>query len=85
MTTWVTFETIDESNNFDVFYIDRLGVHQYRQDERTRFEVARTPKPDGSFTWSVIDLEDEEGRPQFKTGDMETIVAWVAGRVLYGA
>ncbi len=85
MTTWTTFETIDESQNWDVFYVDRLGVHQYRQDERTRFEVARVPKPDGSMVWSALDLEGEEGRAQFATGSMEAVVGFIAGRVLYGA
>ena len=41
MTTWTTFETIDESQNWNEFYIARLGVHQYRQDEPTRFKLER--------------------------------------------
>jgi len=48
MTTWTTFETLDESTNWDEFYIDRLGVHQYRQDERTRFKLERLATSGGS-------------------------------------
>ena len=77
MTTWTTFETIDESQNWDEFYIDRLGVHQYRQDERTRFKLERTEKQ-----WRVIDLEeDEHTNPMY----MRDAIRWVAGRILYGA
>tara|TARA_R100001509_G_scaffold123604_1_gene77308 strand:- start:88 stop:393 length:306 start_codon:yes stop_codon:yes gene_type:complete len=101
MTTWTTFETLDEivkdrensdseyERNIDsTFWVDRLGNLQYHEnqfDRQSRFEVTRTPKPDGSLVWSVIDLIGEEDRPQFTTGSMETIVGFIAGRVLYGA
>lgn len=101
MTTWTTFETIDEmavirenseseyERNIDnTFWADRLGNVQYYEnqfDRQSRFEVARTPKPDGSFVWSVIDLIGEEDRPQFTTGSMQEIVGFISGRVLYGA
>lgn len=101
MTTWTTFETIDEivkgreasdseyERNIDsTFWIDRLGnlqYHEHQFDRQSRFEVVRAPTPDGSLTWSVIDLIGEEDRPQFATGDMSTIIGWVAGRVLYAA
>lgn len=87
MTTWTTFETIDESQNWDEFYIDRLGVHQYRQDERTRFELVRIDD-----AWRVVDLEaleDAEDIEQIsgtsKVGSMRDVIHWVAGRILYGA
>ena len=83
MTTWTTFETIDESaqrSEFAVrsFYVDRLGVHQYRQDERTRFKLERVE----SGQWRVIDLEEDEHTNPLP---MRDAVRWVAGRVLYGA
>ena len=85
MTTWTTFETIDENQSVNRFYVDRLGVHQFRQDDRTRFEVARVPKPAGSLVWSAIDLEGEEDRAEFATGSMDAVIKFIAGRVLYGA
>lgn len=101
MTTWTVFETIDkivkgreasdseyERNIDSTFWVDRLGNLQYHEnqfDRQSRFEVARAPKPDGSFVWSAIDLEGEEGRAQFATGSMEAVVRFIAGRVLYGA
>jgi len=78
MTTWTTFETIDESQNWDEFYIDRLGVHQYRQDERTRFKLERVE----SGQWRVIDFEEDE---HTNPTPMYQAIRWVAGRVLYGA
>ena len=78
MTTWTTFETIDESQNWNEFYIDRLGVHQYRQDERTRFKLERVE----SGQWRVIDLEENE---HTNPTPMYSAVRWIAGRVLYGA
>lgn len=88
MTTWTTFETIDESQNWDEFYIDRLGVHQYAQDERTRFQLMRTFED----AWRVVDLEaleDAEDIEQIsetaKVGSMREVIQWVAGRTLYGA
>ena len=77
MTTWTTFETIDESQNWNEFYIDRLGVHQYHQDERTRFKLERT-----QTQWRVIDLEEDEHTDLLP---MRQAIRWVSGRVLYGA
>jgi len=90
MTSWVTFKTIDESQNWDEFYIDRLGIHQYRSDERTRFELKRTyhptPKGDfGSVMWIVTDLEAEDDEIGAATGSMREVIQWVAGRMVYGA
>lgn len=86
MTTWTTFETIDESQNWDEFFIDRLGMHQYRSDERTRFELVRTDD-----AWRVVDLgalEDAEDIEQIsetsKVGSMREVIQWVSGRILYG-
>ena len=80
MTTWTTFETIDESNNWDEFYIDRLGVHQYRQDERTRFKLERL-----GDEWRVEDLEAEDDQFYKYQSNMRDVIQWIAGRVLYGA
>ncbi len=83
MTTWTTFETIDESQNWDEFYIDRLGVHQYRQDERTRFQLIRI-----GDQWQVTDYEHEANEltgSWSHRGTMRDVIQWVAGRVLYGA
>lgn len=80
MTSWVTFETIDESNNWNEFYIDRLGMHQYRSDERTRFKLERI---EGS--WIVYDKEAENDEIGAATGSMREVIQWVAGRMVYGA
>lgn len=81
MTSWVTFETIDESQNWDQFYIDRLGMHSYVQDlERSRFEVKRV-----GTEWIVEDME-ASGDEYYKfQGPMRDVIHWVAGRILYGA
>ena len=80
MTTWTTFETIDERGYDNEFYIDRLGMHSYVQDERTRFKLERVPTHE--YHWRVIDLEeDEHTAPLY----MRDAIRWVAGRVLYGA
>lgn len=80
MTSWVTFETIDESQNWDQFYIDRLGMHQYRSDERTRFEIKRL-----GTEWIVEDLEADGDQYYKFQGLMRDVIQWVAGRILYGA
>ena len=80
MTTWTTFETIDESQNWDEFYIDRLGMHQYRQDERTRFKLERI-----QGSWIVYDQDAEDDEIGAATGSMREVIQWVAGRILYGA
>ena len=80
MTTWTTFETIDEREYETEFYIDRLGVHQYRKDERTRFKLERIES-----SWIVYDQEAEDDEIGAATGSMRDVIQWVAGRVLYGA
>ena len=80
MTTWTTFETIDETERFTEFFIDRLGVHQYRQDERTRFKLERR-----GDEWRVEDLEAEGDQFHKYESNMRDVIHWVAGRVLYGA
>lgn len=85
MTTWVTFETIDESQNWNTFYIDRLGMHQYRADDRTRFEIRREMDDDKVIGWLVYDLEPETNQPERHFGTMRDVIQWVAGRTLYGA
>ena len=79
MTTWTTFETIDESPNCDKFYIDKLGMCQFGQlDERTRFKLERVE----SGQWRVMDYDMEE--EYTKPTPMYQAIRWVAGRVLYG-
>ena len=80
MTSWVTFETIDESQNWNEFYIDRLGMHQYRSDERTRFKLERI---EGS--WIVYDKEAEGDQFHKYESNMRDVIHWVAGRMVYGA
>ena len=79
MTTWTTFETLDESRTQqgEAFCVDRLGNFQRIEDDRTRFILERVENQ-----WRVIDLEeDEHTNPMF----MRDAIRWVAGRVLYGA
>lgn len=89
MTTWTTFETIDETERFTEVFIDRLGVHSYIKDERTRFKLERTFHPSGQdfgkVLWIAYDYEAEEDEMGATTGTMRECVQWVAGRVLYGA
>ena len=88
MTTWTTFETLDEmaqTHGGTTIYVDRLGMHGYTRDDRTRFEIALAPLPTGGSVWSVIDLEAEDDQDEFTTGTMRQCVQWMAGRVLYGA
>lgn len=88
MTTWTTFETIDETERFTEFYIDRLGMHSYVRDlERTRFQLTRSDD-----SWYAVDLEAldaaddlDEMSESTKFGSMREVIHWVAGRVLYGA
>ena len=90
MTTWTTFETLDESAHksdhaLQLFYVDRLGMVQFGlEDDRTRFVFAVAPKPDMTTTWSVMDLQAEDDQDKFTTGTMKECVQWMSGRVLYG-
>ena len=80
MTTWTTFETIDERGYDSEVYIDRLGMHSYVRDERTRFKLERVQTHE--YHWRVIDLEDDEHTaPMY----MRDAIRWVAGKILYGA
>jgi hypothetical protein len=80
MTTWTTFETIDERGYVTEFYIDRPGMHSYVRDERTRFKLERVQTHE--YHWRVIDLEDDEHTaPMY----MRDAIRWVAGKILYGA
>lgn len=83
MTTWITFETIDETERFTEFFIDRLGVHQYLSDERTRFHLIRI-----GDQWQATDYEHELNELSGSwahRGSMRDVIHWVAGRILYGA
>jgi len=86
MTTWTTFETIDETPRFQEFFVDKLGVHQYAKDNRTRFHIVRGTQPKSVQTdWVVWDLESEDDQRDAHEGTMREVIQWVAGRVLYGA
>ena len=80
MTTWTTFETIDERGYDNEVFIDRLGMHSYRQDDRTRFKLERM-----KGSWIVYDQEADADEIGAATGSMRECVQWVAGRILYGA
>ena len=91
MTTWTTFETIDENAQRSEFaahtvFIDRLGMHSYRQDERTRFILSYQ---ESNNLWHVGDLgalEDDDAELSETTiGTMREVIQWVSGRILYGA
>jgi len=86
MTTWTTFETIDETPRFTEVFIDRLGMHSYVQDERTRFKLERGTQPKKLRTdWVVWDLESEDTQEDYHSGTMRDVIQWVSGRILYGA
>jgi len=82
MTTWTTFETLDESINEKgrAFCVDRLGCFQREEDSRTRFVFT---KEDGA-TWTVLDKEREDGQVSAYQSTMHDCVLFMAGRVLYG-
>lgn len=80
MTTWTTFETIDQTPRFTEFYVDRLGVHQYHYDDRVRFEFQRA-----GDEWICIDNERPEGLAPAIQSSMRKCVEFIASRVLYGA
>ena len=84
MTTWTTFETLDETRTEqgEAFCVDRLGNFQRVEDDRTRFVFTRTQ----GGAWNCYDNEadlDEQTTTCF--GTMRQCVQWLAGRVLYGA
>ena len=93
MTTWTTFKTLDEMaqvHGGSTVYVDRLGMHGYRQDDRTRFKLHSTLHPNlegdfGSVLWIVEDLEAEVDQRETFKGSMRKCVQFIAGRVLYGA
>ena len=84
MTTWTTFETIDETPRFTEVFIDRLGVHSYREEERTRFHLIRLRDNDWQVTDYEHELEELAGSWSHR-GSMREVIQWVAGRILYGA
>ena len=86
MTTFTTFQTIDETPRFREVFIDRLGCHSYSKDSRTRFHLVRGTQPKSLRTdWVVWDLEAEDDQKDAYEGSMLECIQWVAGRVLYGA
>ena len=80
MTTWTTFETLDETPRFTEGFIDRLGMHSYVKDERTRFKLERF-----NDAWIAYDYEAEDEENGATVGSMREVIQWVAGRILYGA
>lgn len=95
MTTWTTFETIDEmaqirakSPDFDTrridntFWVDALGNVQRTENQWDRPSRFRFEFDTYATQWRVIDLEEDE---HTNLTPMYSAVRWVAGRVLYGA
>lgn len=95
MTTWTTFETIDEMAQIraksadyttrridNTFWVDALGNVQRTEnqwDKPSRFLV----EFDHNATqWRAVDFEEDEHTNLLP---MVQIVRWIAGRVLYGA
>jgi len=84
MTTWTTFETLDESRTQqgEAFCVDRLGMFQRVENDRTRFIVDRQ----SNGLWHVGDLEatgdDDSDLTEESIGTMRECVQWIAGRVL---
>lgn len=85
MTSWTIFETIDETARFTEVFIDRLGMHSYTKDDRTRFELRRVLNDDDILEWQVFDLEPEDDQMTWHQGTMRDCVQFIAGRILYGA
>ncbi len=85
MTTWVTFETIDETPRFTEFFVDRLGMHSYVEDDRTRFSFVRVGIDGDAITWQIFDREHEDDQSRTVKGSMRDCVGFMASRVLYGA
>ena len=83
MTTWTTFETWDETvkETGRAFCVDRLGCFQRVEDSRTRFVFTK----EDAATWTVTDLNSEDGQPSAYQSTMYDCVAFMAARVLYGA
>lgn len=83
MTTWTTFETLDESikEKGGAFCVDRLGCFQRIEDDRTRFVFTK----EDDATWTVFDKQREDGQVSAYQSTMRDCVLFMAGRVLYGA
>ena len=83
MTTWTTFETLDESRTQqgEAFCVDRLGNFQRVEDDRTRFVFTKG----GGCFWNARDLEAEDDQTRECHGTMHDCVQWLSARVLYGA
>jgi len=83
MTTWTTFETLDETikEKGRAFCVDRLGCMQRVEDSRTRFVFTK----EDYATWTVTDKETETGQVSAYQSTMYDCVAFMAARVLYGA
>lgn len=83
MTTWTTFETIDETRTEqgEAFCVDRLGMFQRLEDDRTRFVFTKGC----GRAWTCLDLQAEDGQSRECYASMRDCVQWMSARVLYGA
>ena len=83
MTTWTTFETLDESRTQqgESFCVDRLGNFQRVEDDRTRFVFTKGI----DRSWNCEDLQAEDDQTGACYSSMRNCVQWMAARVLYGA
>ena len=88
MTTWATFNALDETSNIkqgEVFFVDRLGNFQWHaQDNRTRFSFTKNSE-EGSWGFRDWEGKAREGQAVACDGSMRKCVEWMAARVLYGA
>lgn len=83
MTTWTTFETLDESRTQqgEAFCVDRLGMFQRVEDDRTRFVFTKGL----GRAWNCHDLQAEDNQTGACYASMRDCVQWMSARVLYGA
>jgi len=95
MTTWTTFETIDEMAQIrakspdyttrridNTFWVDALGNVQRTENQWDRPSRFRVEFDTYATQWRGVDLEQDEHTNLLP---MYQMVRWIAGRVLYGA
>ena len=94
MTTWTTFETIDEMAQIraksadyttrridNTFWVDALGNVQRTENQWDKPSRFRVEFDHNHAQWRGIDFEEDEHTNLLP---MVQIVRWIAGRVLYG-
>lgn len=94
MTTWTTFETIDEMAQIraksadyttrridNTFWVDALGNVQRTENQWDKPSRFRVEFDHNMAQWRAVDFEEDEHTNLLP---MVQIVRWIAGRVLYG-